>query len=225
MDNKKSYTHPSYGLVSFSHRQGNPKLFHSALENHYNYVTLSIKTGTLIRTDTGDRLYGPMHGDLVEVNLSASQFAELLTTMNIGVGVACTISSFHGKSVPPPPDIDSQPENLRTEFKERAREFTSKVMKETEEIGELLKDKASLSKADRTKILGLLRRVAQELGQNMPFLVEMYQEATEKVVDAAKAEIEGFMVNAVRQAGLAALAAGKVDITPPQLPSKTEDPA
>jgi hypothetical protein len=223
MDEDKSYTHPSYGLVSFSHRQGNPKLFHSALEHHYNYVTLSIKTGTLIRTDTGDRLYGPMHGNLIEVDLSASQFSELLTTMNIGVGVACTVRSFNNKSVPPPPDIDSQTENLRTEFKDRAREFTQKVMGESEEIRELLKNKSALNKADREKITSLLTRVAQELAQNMPFFVEMYQEATEKVVDSAKAEIEGFMVGAIRQAGLAALAAGKVDITPPQLPTKTEE--
>lgn len=223
MDEDKEYRHPSYGLVSFSHRQGNPKLFHSALEHHYNYVTLSIKNGTLIRSDSGDRLYGPMHGNIVEVDLSASQFAELLTTMNIGVGVACTIRSVAGKQVPPPPDIDSQPENLRAEFRDRARDFTNLILKETEEVGTLLKDKANLNKADRAKIQGILTRVAQELAQNMPFFLTMYQEATEKVADAAKAEIEGFMVSAVRQAGLAALAAGKVDVTPPQLPVKTEE--
>jgi hypothetical protein len=223
MKKEKHYKHPSYGMVSFSHRSGNPKLFHSALENHSNYITLAIKTCTLVRSDTGDRLYGPVRGDLIEVDLSASQFTELLTTMNIGLGVACTINTFNNKAVPPPPDIDSQSESLKTEFRERVKDFADDILKDTKEVGDLL-NKPSLNKADRSKILGILTRVSQELKQNIPFFLEVYEEATDKVVDAAKAEIEGFMVSAVRQAGLAALAAGKVDITPPQLPAiKTEE--
>ncbi len=225
MEDEKEFKHPSYAMASFSHRQGSPKLFHSALEHHYNYVTLSIKTATLLRGDTGDRLYGPIHGDLIEVDFSSAQFAELLTTMNIGMGVACTLHSYNNKAIPRPPDIDSQTENLRAEFKDRAREFTKEILKETESVETLL-NKPTLNKADRAKILCVLQRVSQELGQNMPFFVEMYQEATEKVATAAKAEIEGFMVGAVRQAGLAALAAGQVQVTPPpQLPVKTEEKA
>ncbi len=223
MDTKQELKHESYGMVAFSHRSGNPKLFHSALDNHYNYVTLQIKTCTLIRGDNGDHLYGPVHGDIVEVDLSASQFAELLTTMNIGLGAACTIRSIGKQQMQRPPDIDSQPENMKTEFKARAKSFTEKILGRAGEVRELLK-KPTLNKADRTLIGSVIDLVAMELKENMPFFVEMYREATGKVVDAAKAEIEGFMVSAVRQAGLAALAAGQVKITPPQLPPlKTEE--
>lgn len=222
MDKDTEYTHPSYGMISISHRSGSPKLFHSALDHHYNYVTIAIKTARLFRSDTGDRLYGPMHGDIAEVDLSAAQFAELLTTANIGLGVACTLRNVGNKRIEPPPNIDSQPENLRTEFKARASEFSKRILAETAEVKELLKNKATISKGDREKIASVLGQVAQELEQNMPFLVEMYQEATEKVTGAAKAEVEGFLVGAIRQAGLAALAAGKVEIVPPQLPERTE---
>jgi len=217
MIDAKEYKHESYGMVSFSHRSGNPKLFHSALENHYNYITLSVKTCTLLRGEDGDRLFGPMHGDIVEVDLSASQFAELLTTMNVGMGAACTIRSIGNKTLERPPDIDSTPENMRIEFKARAKSFSKKILERANGVAELLK-KPTLNKADRASIGDIIRTVAQELEKNIPFFVEMYQEATGKVVDAAKAEIEGFMVSAVRQAGLAALAAGKVQITPPALP-------
>lgn len=221
MEDEKRYKHPSYGMVQLSHRQGNPKLFGSALDHHYNYVTLLVKTCELMRSDTGDRYYGPMHGDVVEVDLSAAQFAELLTTANIGLGVPCTIRRREGERVESPPDIDSQPENIRTEFKARAKEFSKKVLAEAAAARDLLKNKATISKGDRERLAGILDQVAQELEMNMPFLVDMYQEATEKVTVGAKAEVEAFMVSAVRQAGLAALAAGQIQIEPPQLPVTT----
>lgn len=220
--NEKEFTHESYGMVAFSHRSGNPKLFHSALETHYNYVTLQIKNCRLMRSDDGDRLYGPVHGDIIEVDLSASQFAELLTTMNVAQGTACTIRRLGGKQMEPPPEIDSTTENMRSEFKARAKTFARDIIGKAGSVAEILK-KPTLNKADRASILDVIRRVSQELEANMPFFVEMYQEATEKVVNAAKAEIEGFMVAAVRQAGLAALAAGKVNVIPPSLPAPPED--
>lgn len=217
MIGETEFEHESYGMVSFSHRQGSSHLFHSALENHQHYITLSVKTCKLIRSDTGDRLYAPFDGDIVEVDLSASQFAELLTTMN-GMGTACTIRRRNRKPVAPPPAIDSQPENLRKEFKMRAKSFLEGLASKSKAIEEVLK-KPTINKADRSVISGVISGVVQEVSSNFPFFVEMYREATEKIMDAAKAEIEGFMVSAIRQAGLAALAAGKVEITPPQLPS------
>lgn len=220
MGNDKTFKHESYGLVAFSHRSGNPKLFHSALENHSNYITLQIKTCSLVRSEEGDRLQGPMNGDLLEVDLSASQFAELLTTMNIGVGTACTIRRLNNKQVEPPPDIDSQPENMRVEVKAKAKSFAEKILARAGEVRELLK-KPALNKSDRASILNVIDTVAMELKENMPFMVTLYQEATEKIINSAKAEIEGFMVSAIRQAGLQALAAGKVQVEPPQLPAIT----
>ncbi len=222
-DGKLRFAHPSYGMAQFSHRQGNPVLFHSSLETHYNYVVLSVKTCELIREDTGDTLYGPMHGNIVEVAFSQSQFAELLTTMNIGAGVACTIQAREGKMVERPPQIASQTENMKAEFTDQAREFTKEILREADGIDELLK-KPTLNRADRAKISSVLRSVSRELTDKMPFMVDMYQEATEKIKTDAKAEVEGFMVGAVRQAGLAALAAGKVDVSPPQLPPHGKSP-
>lgn len=222
MKEETEFTHPSYVMVQFSHRQGSPKLFHSALEHHYNYVTLSVRHAKLMRSDTGDRLYGSVAGDILEIDLSASQFSELLTTMNIGMGVAGTLRRFDGERIPPPPDLNTQPENLRVEFKARAKDFSKKVLAESDKIHEMLKNKATINKGDREEISSLLRQVAQELEQNMPFLVEMYQEATEKVAEAAKAEVEAFMVGAVRQAGLQALVSGQASIELPQLKEKSE---
>jgi hypothetical protein len=216
------FEHPSYGMVQFSHRQGNPKLFGSALEYHNNYVSLIVKTAKLRREDTGDYVDGPMHGDIVEVNLSAAQFAELLTTMNVGLGVPCTIRSREGKMVPPPPDVETQTENLRNEFRKRTRDFARKILSDTGEVKEILK-KDKLSKADRSAVAGILDRVAQELSDSAPFFLEMYEEATEKITTSAKAEMEAWAVVAIRNAGMKALAAGQVDLAPPQLESTSID--
>ena len=172
MKDEKEFKHPSYGMVQFNRVQGSPKLFGTMLDNHYSFVTLAIKQATLIRSDSGDRYYGSTRGDLIEVQLSAAQFAEAITTMNVGLGVPCTIAYVNGEQVEEPPTTPSEPENLRTEFKERMQAFVKKTTEGIETIRETMQ-KPTLNKKDRADVLRFIERITQELGQNMPYLLEL----------------------------------------------------
>ncbi len=59
-----------------------------------------------------------------------------------------------------------------------------------------------------------------ELTQNIPFFLEMYQEATEKIRTAAQSEIEAFMQIVVSHLGIKALKESGGEI--PQLNGKKE---
>lgn len=217
------FKHPSYGLVQFSHRHGSPKLFGSALNQHLtqNYVTLSIRKATLIREEGNpDRHYGSISGDLIEVNMTAAQFAELLTTMNIGMGVPCTISRLNNQRVEDPPALPSEAENLREDFKISLEKHVKELQDETlPRIREIVAKK-NLNKADQAEILAAFQRVVRQAVDNAPFALDLFQESTEKVVAAAKTEIDAFMRAAVVQAGLEALQ-GKGTETP-QLKGKDD---
>jgi len=85
--------HESYGLVGFSrttHGGGGDgaNLFGCSIK-HNHTIVLKIKRATKERSLHDDRYYG---GEtLIEVEMSPNQFAEAITSMNIGDGMPCTI--------------------------------------------------------------------------------------------------------------------------------------
>jgi len=223
-DNEERSTHESYGMVSFSRRTGNPgRLFGSPLNQHESYVCLSIRKSELIRDGLHDRTYGSIRGDLIEVDMSAAQFAELLTTMNVGMGVPCTISSFNGRQMERPPEIEHEVEKVRTTFKKELSNLVAETKKNTKEIWDLLDTKGSLSKADREKIKAHLSHISMELEANMPYTLDMFREATEKVVVHAKAEVDAFVTANVVQTGLRTLIEQSQKSQTPALPAPEDD--
>lgn len=218
-DEEQEFKHPSYGMVQLSRRQGSPRLFASALESHQNYITLSIRTASLIRGPHGDRYFGSMRGDIVEVDMSAAQFAEMLTTMNVGMGVPCTISLIGMKRVEPPPTIPTEAQSVRDGFKESLNAFARGLPAKAKRVREIL-EKKSLSKDDRAQIGAVIDGVIRELTDNAPFIIDMFREATERVMTAAKSEADAWLTNVITQSGMQALKAGG---TLPALPTSTEE--
>lgn len=221
---EQKFKHESYCLVQLSRRQGSPKLFASRLSQTLtqNYVCLSVRRAELIRDDSGmEHYYGSMRGDLIEVNLSAAQFAEMLTTMNIGMGVPGTLAYLQGERMQDPPDVSSEAESIRENFNKNVGDFSNKISKDTlPKIREVLAKK-TLNKEDRRLIEKAFEEVVREVGANVPYAIDLFQEATEKVVSAAKTEIDAFFTTTAMQAGVAALQSGNV--AAPALPGKSEE--
>jgi hypothetical protein len=89
--------HPSFGMVSFSRCYGtNRRLFQSHVKN-MTTVRLRIKQASVKHSLHQDHTYG--EESLIEVELSPAQFAELLTSMNVGDGVPCTINYVNEKKL------------------------------------------------------------------------------------------------------------------------------
>jgi hypothetical protein len=216
---EKTYEHESYVLVQLSRRQGSTYLFGSALESHQSCMTLSVRRAKLIRSDSGDHYYGNIAGDIIEIDVSAAQFADMLTNMNVGMGVPGTMRRLMNARVEPPPRIDTEAENIRTEYKSRLKRFAESIEGASKKLDTIL-DKKSLTKDDRSNAKSILSRAVMEMSSNMPFFLEMYQEATEKIRTAAKSEIEAFMQVIVSHMGLKALSDAK-ELA--QLPAPSEE--
>lgn len=215
-DKERVERHPSYGLVSFSRRQGNPgTLFGSALNNHHSYITLSIRKGEKVIDDTGsERFYGQLRDGLMEVDLSPSQFAELLTTMNVGMGVPCTIRYLNGEEVQKPPPLQMEIQNIRealaTEFQKAAARF-----KDGRKVIEgLLEKKTPLTREDKVKIREVIAISDRLLLDTSPYLMTLFQEATEKVVTHAKAEIDSVLTHNIFSEGLKSFARKAASMIP-----------
>ena len=201
MDGIKT-THESYGLVGVSRRTGDPgNLFGSSIR-HHNYVALTIKRAEDNRDLHRNWYYG--HESLIQIEMSNTQFAEMITSMNMGDGVPCTIRYVENKRMEDPPGI-SQRQIFEDEFRADMQKVGSKIASAVEKAYALLDTKGSIKKADKQEIVSLLNSISQDINANMPFVQTQFNEAMNKTVLSAKGEVEAFVTNKVTSLGIEAL--------------------
>ena len=122
--------HPSYGLVRISRVTGGPgaqNLFGSPLARHYGTIRLSIGTAKWIHGLHHDHYHGSLRGEHIGIEMSAAQFADMITSLNMGSGTPCTLRYLAGVEVPPPPDHATEAEHIRDNFAGSLDKYKAKV--------------------------------------------------------------------------------------------------
>lgn len=200
--------HPSYGMIRICRSQvGGPgtALFGSSIM-HNNVIRLSISRGELERERNEDKFYAKGSGKdkIVEVEMSYTQFAEAITSLNIGEGIPVTITNINGEQIEQCPYRNRQ-KIMRREMNEAARDVVQELEKRSEEIEKLLKEKRVLSREDRDNILWALKSVGQELKSNLPYLQTKYSEQIDKTLTEAKGEFEAYLQNKMNSIALAVI--------------------
>ena len=201
MNKKIVNTHPAFGLVSFSRVTGKQNFVGSTLEQ-MNYIELEINHAEEVDSDYGKKYH--QTGNVVRARLTSNQFAELITAMNIGEGVPCTISRLNGKQVEPLPQQTEIKSEIRDGFARRMEGFAKKL-KERNDKAKILIAKPKLSKKDKEELNWLLDSITQETSENIPFYSELAHEEVEKVVVEAKIEIDAAIHSKIVSAGMESL--------------------
>ena len=216
--------HPSYGHVQFSRvsigggLNRKHRLFGSAIDNHGTTVMLRVVEAERTHRHGTDWTHGT-GTMLVEAELSAAQFAELLTTMNVGTGVPCTIRFRQDTGITPdPPDLETEVDRSRETFKARMVGVGATIRPHLEKIAALTERLPNKTRIEVEREIG---QVLQEIERNLPFFAEQFRETTEQVTVAAKAEIEAFTTHAVMLAGVRALTAPEEE--QPQIVASIEE--
>jgi hypothetical protein len=209
-DDEFEREHPSYGLVSISRITGGSgatRLFGSPLANHYGTIRLSIGTAKWIHGLHHDRYHGSLRGEHIEVEMSAAQFADMITSLNMGSSTPCTIRHIGKERIPDPPDHATEAEHIRENFagsldkyKTKARTYRKKIEELTSKLGAKAKDEIRIA----------LDVIEDQLTSNVPFVVKQFQEATSRITTAAKAEVDAFVTGVVCAAGLQSIAEGRL---------------
>jgi hypothetical protein len=210
-DKEFERTHPSYGVVCISRTTGGPgarNLFGSPLAHHYGTIRLTIGAAKWIHDLHHDRYQGTsLRGEHIEIEMSAAQFADMITSLNMGSGTPCTIRRLTGVNVPPPPDLPTEAEHIRDNFEGSLDKYRAKARTYRKKIEELT---AKLSTKAKEEIRIALDVIEDQLSSNVPFVVKQFQEATTRITTSAKAEVDAFVTGVVRAAGLEAIAGGKL---------------
>lgn len=166
-----------------------------------------LKEGTVSRELNEDWYFGGP--EIVEVEMSQSQFAELITSMNMDSGVPCTIKFIKGKGRIPEPDFINKREQITNEFKERMDDKKASANKIYEEIKTLLDTKKSIGKGDRAAILRKIHSITNGLSSESNFMFRQFQEQMDKTITQAKGEIEAFAQNRINTIAQQAIAEQK----------------
>ena len=167
MEDEKIYEHPSFGMLRFSRINGRSGyLFGSEIQAD-NYVQLELSNGEMKRDLTDDRFYAKKN--LFRVKMSPNQFAELITTLNYGSGVPCTIE-FIGKDIIKQCDtIKSRKTQTQEQFKQRLANFMVEMNHQYSDIQKIISS-GNLSKENKKKLIWFYEKVQQEIKSNIPFL-------------------------------------------------------
>ena len=194
-------THESYGLAKFVRTQSSHahNLFGSSI-THKDTIHLSISKGS-VKRDL-HREWFIDENEIVEVELSENQFAELITTMNIGTGIPCTIKHLNGKSMSAPP-YENQRQLFEKEFKADIKKIGADLNSLVTELHKLIEEKAPRSAYK--ELLSKVRMVSQDVNANLPFVQKSFNEAMDKTVTEAKGEIEAFVLNKILTLGIESL--------------------
>ena len=217
--------HPSYGMAQISRvTGGNSRLFGSALEGHNHRIMLRISEAEM-HIDHDLHMERPYSkGQIVEVALSAAQFAELITTMNSGSGVPCTIMRRMGVgAIEEPPEVPVESANVRNDFAAKMAAIRPDLRTRVDEILGMLP--SSLNKGTRRNIEIALGNLAERVASNADLALDQFYEATERVTTSAKAEIDAVVTHVVQATGIDALRQMRVRGEVPVLPvhKDTED--
>lgn len=207
----KMKKHPSWGMVGLYHTQGGGRqLFGSDVTNH-NTIRLAIKHAQKHRDLGRDWTMGD---DIIcEVEMSALQFAELLTNMNVGDGVPCTIKYTANDGYIEYQEEQSKIDVIYSERDSNVDKASSRLREVEQGLSELINNR-KISKSVGTELLHKLSTALSDLeGNNFEFYKRQATEEIDKMVVEAKSQISEYVNHKIYSVGLETLMSGK-DITP-----------
>lgn len=216
---RETEKHASWGMIGFYHTQGGARqLFGSDVSNQ-NTVVLKVKHAQKSRELGRDWTMGT--DTICEVELSALQFAELLTNMNVGDGVPCTVRYTRTDGC-----IEYKPETSKIDVicKERdavVDRASSSLQEVKSDIAELINNK-KITKSVGAELLHKLTTALSDLeGSNFEFYRKQATKEIDKMVVEAKSQISEYIAAKIYSVGLETLLNG-ANITP-MLNGSTEE--
>lgn len=193
--------HPAFATIGASRVQSTGHTLFQSEFKHQSLITIRIKGARVHRGLSNDRVSTSSRLPYVEVDLTESQWATFVSSLNVGEGVPCTLTYLHEHGYIP--QIPKPPER-KQQFTKEMTDTLQDSVNHLKKIEETLKD-AKMTEKLRNELMGHVRMAKQEIQSNMPFVEKQFAEHVENTTEAAKQEIHGYMVGHLQRAGLAAL--------------------
>lgn len=205
-----SQSHPSFGVIGVSRINGQASLFDSDVK-HGHFIEITISEAKKHRTSFTHEAV--MSGkELAKVRMSFAQFAQFITTQNIGSGTPCTIARIIGDEKEPyanrwggrpdPPDPKPFIDKFKQVGKDRAQKILDNIDKATEGLQKLFDGTDKPTKANLKAASDALSSARQDVKSNLPYLMECLEEEMETKLSNAVTEFESYVAGSLQDKGL-----------------------
>lgn len=142
--------------------------------------------------------------------MTEAQFAELMCSFNTS-GVPCTMNHVNKRvanlypemGVPPCPERNER-KQIEAEFKREMSNITNGLQNLIEKA-KALQEKPNINKTDRKEFLDIAETLQRKIDSCLPFIQGQFNEAMDGVLVNAKADLESFTGQILRQAGVEAV--------------------
>lgn len=203
MLNHEQDTHPSYGMLAFHRVSGGDKNLFGSSVQHNQKIQLTLKEGEVSRELNTDWYRG--RRTLFEVEMSYTQFAELISAMNVGDGVPVSIRYTKELGHVEGKPIGNTRTQFISEFVQKNEETENDTVKLLDKLKAIFSEKRALKASEREDVLSTLQKIQSSLTDHNSFMLRQFDEAMEKVTAEAKGEIEAFVQNKMHSLALAAM--------------------
>ena len=192
-------THPAYAQIQVNRVGGTHAALYQSDFTHQYYLTLSIRSSELYID--GSRETPMPKEEYIEVALSESQWATLVSSMNMGGGVPCTLMRHNGKFVPMLPG----PPDRRTQFAELLHQRMKLARDAIYDLRTKIENAALSGKAKKDYLSDLVT-IERNVDDNVAYVADRFSEHMEVTIEHGKGEVMAFMHATATAAGLKALA-------------------
>jgi hypothetical protein len=218
LNDRTTDQHESYGMVGISCPQSSGTFLFGSEAKHHHFITLTVRRAEVTRHLAHD-WYHASSLPLVEIEMSHSQFAQLITSPGIGDGVPCTIRGVDGKMMKPCPEPEGITSKFSEDLKATTKETVAELVALRNQLNEaLLPGNKPLGKTEQRELLAKINSAIQSITDSIPFIESSFNDELEKKVDIAKAEVEATASRLIHKVGLYALDKAVQQIDAGQLP-------
>jgi len=188
-------SHPSYGLLSIVRGVTNAVSLFASSITHNNVIRMYVRNAEVARELNNDYIYSASGPPLIELEMSMEQFANAITSMNMGDGVPVTIKYIKDHEPIPPCPYTNKTQQFEDEFDQNIKDGQKELAALIGKTTELFNTKKALTIAEKKEIMGNLQHIQRLLTESQSFLYTQFNEQMHKTVNEAKLEIEAYATN------------------------------
>lgn len=153
----KRYDHPSYGVITVNRKASIHKksLYGSNMRHNYTIclrIKKSYKKHDIIRD------WYRSDETLMEIEMTPSQWAELMSVVDLDYGIPCTIKYNNGETYEYPPEENQRFEIFQSEFEDDVKTSLETINEAISRWHEL-SNKRVITKEERAEISHLLASI------------------------------------------------------------------
>lgn len=197
-DMGEHFTHPTFGVIQFSRCQGGDNVLFGSSIKHNDTIRLTVSHAELHHDLGRDWIHE--RNMIVEVQMSPTQFADAITSLNVGGGIPVTIrhiapskgEDFCRVNVPYQNKVDQ----FKTEFKGTADDLIKRI----DDTMKMAED-SHVPK----KIIRELEILKSWFESNLPFVSTQFTRQMEKTVNEAKGAVDAFVQHTIQKYGIEAI--------------------